>query len=98
MEVDRLVKIGVLKKENCSLLAESFTYERLANEVPTKYKTIQREQQKDKQLLQLARKSDNLRIRTFHGGGKSFSLICEQTQIVVPTSYKNGWSNGTMKY
>ena len=68
------------------LLAESFTYERLANEVPTKYKTIQREQQKDKRLLQLARKSDNLRIRTFHGGGKSFSLICEQAQIVVPTS------------
>jgi len=67
-------------------LAESFTYEQLSNEVPTKYKTIQREQQKDKQLLRLARKSDKLRIRTFHGGGKSFSLIFDQTQIAIPKS------------
>jgi len=43
-------------------------------------------------MLQLARKSDKLRVRTFHGGGKSFSLICEQTQIVVPKSLQKQMS------
>ena len=41
------------------LLAESFTYERLANEVPTKYKTIQREKQKDKQCCSWLEKVTN---------------------------------------
>ena len=53
---------------------------------PLTYKNIQREQQKDKELLKLVQDSPNYQLKTFRGGGKTRSLICHNDKIVMPST------------
>ena len=53
---------------------------------PLTYKIIASEQQKDQSLLQAAKNSSSYAIKTFHGGGKSRSIITLDNKIVLPAS------------
>ena len=41
---------------------------------PTNYKTIMEFQQKDKNLLETAKKNKKFKVKQFHGAGKTYSL------------------------
>ena len=45
---------------------------------PVTYSNIMRQQQQDKTLLKLFKNSKNLKFKEFHGGGKSYKLICNK--------------------
>ena len=51
---------------------------------PTNYKTIMLNQQKDKDLIKIAKTDKNYSIKQFHGTGKKYSLICLNNKIVIP--------------
>ena len=52
---------------------------------PTSFITIMRFQQKDKSLIENAKeKSKDYSIKQFHRAGKTYSLICRHTKIVIP--------------
>ena len=53
---------------------------------PLKYKTILKHQKEDKELLANAEKNatNNYHLKTFHGGGKSYSLLCYSGKILIP--------------
>jgi hypothetical protein len=53
---------------------------------PIKFKTIQREQQKDKSLLKLLKHNDAYTLKDFKGGGKIRTLVCTNGKIVLPSS------------
>ena len=53
---------------------------------PLTYKVIASEQQKDKELIKLLKTNSSYVVKTFHGGGKSRSLITLNDKIVLPTS------------
>ena len=72
-EVHALAEHFALTKEDAPEIAH-----------PTNYKTIMKFQQKDKSLLETAKKNKNFKINQFHGAGKSYSLICFNNKIVVP--------------
>ena len=45
-----------------------------------------RAQQQDKDLIKRASTSSTIRLRSFHGGGKTRQLLCENDKIIVPKS------------
>ena len=51
---------------------------------PLTYEFIEKEQKQDNHLLQNAKNDKLLSIKKFHGGGKTFSLICKHDKIVIP--------------
>jgi len=52
---------------------------------PITYSNILKHQQKDKKLLKLFKSSKILKFKEFHGGGRSFKLICNnENKIVIP--------------
>ena len=54
---------------------------------PVQFKLIQAEQQKDKKLLtDVKNNKDKYSVKSFHGGGKSRTLICHNDKIVVPVT------------
>ena len=49
------------------------------------YPNILKNQQKDKELLKRFKSSRDLKFNEFHGGGRSFKLICnKENKIVMP--------------
>ena len=56
---------------------------------PLSYKTIQKHQQADKELLQLAMSKDNYAEAIFHGGGKQCHLIVKDYKIVIPKTLQS---------
>ena len=68
-------------------LAEAFGYDKqdIANTAcPVMYKLIMREQQKDKMLMKCAQSSMDIILHSFHGGRKSYQLLCENGKIIIP--------------
>ena len=51
---------------------------------PTNYKTIMLNQQKDNNLIKIAKTDKNYSIKPFHGAGKKYALICFHDKIVIP--------------
>ena len=82
-------------------LAELYATNAIPDDVyPLKFKTIQREQQKDNSLLRRSTQSPTkYTVHSFHGGGKVRQLICKDGKIVIPkTIQKNvvGWYHTTL--
>ena len=56
-----------------------------ADAFPITYSNILKNQQKDKELLKRFKSSRDLKFKEFHGGGRSFKLICnKENKIVMP--------------
>ena len=55
-------------------------------EYPLSFKLLQREQQRDKDLLRKATENEDYSFRTFRGGRKDRTLLCFKNKIVVPKS------------
>ena len=51
---------------------------------PTNYSAIILNQQKDKDLIKIAKTDKNYSIKQFHGAGRKYSLICLNNKIVIP--------------
>ena len=60
-----------------------------ASALPISFQTILKHQQKDKNLIKDV-KSNKLRFNSFHGGRKTFLLICNNiNKIVIPKTLQN---------
>ena len=67
--------------------AENFSLEQddmPENVYPLQYKRIQKEQQKDKQLIKEAGNSDDYTVKSFKAAGKERPLIVKDGKIVIP--------------
>ena len=53
---------------------------------PLDHKLILRKQQKDKELLELAKNNAEYRIQEFNAAGKRRPLICKDNKIVIPST------------
>ena len=75
-------------KPHMDLLAELYALEEddlPEDAFPITYSNILKHQQKDKKLLKLFKSSKVLKFKEFHGGGRSFKLICNnENKIVMP--------------
>ena len=76
---DALSRLPIL--ETSPEMHSQFAFE--PEENPVNYRVIAREQQKNKKFGQLLSK-DSYTTRTFHGGGKSRTLICFGEKIAIP--------------
>ena len=68
---------------------------------PTNYKTIMLNQQKDKDLIKIAKTDKNYSIKQFHGAGKKYSLICLNNKIVITKQlqrYIVQWYHDTLSH
>ena len=73
-KLDKLAELYALDDED--LPADAF---------PITYANILKNQQKDKKLLKRFKSSRELKFKEFHGGGRSFKLICnKENKIVMP--------------
>ena len=67
--------------------------------MPVNYKTLNKYQKLDKELLKKAETSDSYHIKTFRGGEKERPLICYGDKIVVPTDLQQNvieWYHTTL--
>ena len=81
--------LGCINNESYSNIIEKYAelFSTDNNEIvnPIDLKLIQSEQQKDKALIELAKRDKNqFSIKNFRGGGKVRSLICFKNKIVIP--------------
>jgi len=81
-EVHALAKHFALTKEDAPNMAH-----------PTNYKTIMKFQQKDKSLIETAKKNKNFKVKQFHGAGKNYSLICFVEIRALPSARADYISN-----
>ena len=56
---------------------------------PLTYEFLESQQQKDKELLKEIKNDKEMSKKKFHGGGKTFSLICKNDKIVIPQHLAN---------
>jgi len=56
---------------------------------PLTYEFLEKEQNKDKSLSKQVRHNKDWTMKKFHGGGKTFTLICKQNKIVIPQHLTN---------
>ena len=82
-----------ISKPSLNELAEHFALEDddlPSDAFPVTYSNIMRQQQQDKKLLKLFKNSKNLKFKEFHGGGKSYKLICnKENKIFLPKTLQN---------
>ena len=71
-------------KNNFKSINEHYGLENEDISHPTNYKTIMRNQQKDKELIKIAQNNKDYSIQNFHGADKKYSLICKNRKIVIP--------------
>jgi len=72
----------------------AFGADELDDSFPLRYSDIKAAQDKDEDLMKVLTKSleaknDKYHIRSFHGGGNSFNIICYKTKIVIPESLQD---------
>jgi transposase InsO family protein len=72
----------------------AFGADELDDSFPLRYSDIKAAQDKDEDLMKVLKKSleaknDKYHIRSFHGGGNSFNIICYKTKIVIPESLQD---------
>ena len=68
---------------------------------PTNYKTIKFYQQKDKNIIKIAKTDKNYSIKQFHGTGKKYLLICYHDKIIIPKQIQTRivqWYHDTLSH
>ena len=90
-----------ITKPHIDLLAELYALEEddlPEDAFPITYSNILKHQKKDKKLLKLFKSSKVLKFKEFHGGGRSFKLICNnENKIVMPQASQSSPSNNTSR-
>ena len=75
--------------QSASALAEAFALTELPKDAfPLRYSTLRDYQQHDKPLLAQLATNSNFKLITYHGGGKTYDLICHNDKIVVPKALR----------
>ena len=76
-------------KPNMSSLAEHYSLEKEDVLHHVNYKTIMKNQQNDKPLIETAKVNKDYSIKYFHGADKKYFLICRKHKIVIPKLLEN---------